>query len=58
MTHVWLFASLILHIPPRPPDDARWKLPELKNPFPERDRPKPLPPEDQLKLRDLKLIDD
>ena len=58
MTAVWLFASLML-TPVRPPaDDWQWKLPELKDPFPEGDQPAPLPPEDELKLRDLKLLDE
>jgi hypothetical protein len=59
MTAVWL--SLWLGLPRPVPlapaaDDPRWKLPELHDPFGVDDHPAPLPPENELKLRDLKPL--
>jgi hypothetical protein len=52
----WLLASLWISMPHAllREDRPEWKLPELHDPFPERTRPQPLPPEDELKLRELK----
>jgi hypothetical protein len=52
----WLLATLWITFLPAPPRDDKpeWKLKELHNPFPEARREKPLPPDDELKLHELK----
>jgi hypothetical protein len=58
MLQAWLLASLSLSLPRTTarPDDGAWKLAELHDPFPESGRPPPLPPEEELKLPDLKPL--
>jgi hypothetical protein len=58
MTVVVVFASLWLSAPRLPPPDpVDWKLHELHDPFPAAERAR-LPPEEQLKIHELKPFQD